>query len=120
MLAALASHRRAKQRYADWRVPEQDYVVLIALLRKLRLYNQAVPAMVEYLGTYSERVVPVRLALAEVLIEHMQRPGQALAVLARLNGHPLDATQRQLLERLARNAQANYERDPYEVAPEDW
>ena len=119
-LAALASHRRAKQRYADWRVPEQDYVVLIALLRKLRLYNQAVPAMVEYLRTYSERVVPVRLALAEVLIEHMQRPGQALAVLARLNGQPLDATQRQLLEKLARKAQANYERDPYEVAPEDW
>ncbi len=119
-LAALASHRRAKQRFADWRLPEQDFIVLIALLRKLRLYSQAVPVLVEYLRTYRERVVPVRLALAEILIEHMQRPGQALHVLAKLNGQPLDAAQRQLVEKLGSKAQAAYERDPYEVAPEDW
>jgi membrane associated rhomboid family serine protease len=119
-LAALAVYRRTKQRHPDWKPPENDYIVLIALLRKLRLYNQAAPAMVEYLRAYAERAVPVRLALAEVLIEHLQRPGQALAVLAKLNGTQLDAAQRQLVEKLGSKAQAAYERDPYEVAPEDW
>lgn len=119
-LAALAAHRRFKQRFNDWRLPENDFVVLIALLRKLHLHSQAVPTMVEYLRTYSERIVPVRLALAEVLTSHLQRPGQALAVLDKIDGAWLDATQRQVFEALYAKAQAAYEKDPYEVAPEDW
>ena len=118
--AALAAHRRAKQRFADWKLPEQDFVVLIALLRKLHLHSQAVPAMVEYLQTYRERTVAVRLALAEVLISHMQRPGQALAVLDKLAATHLDAGQRQVCDALYAKAQEAYQRDPYEVAPEDW
>ena len=119
-LAALAAHRRFKQRFADWKLPEQDFVVLIALLRKLHLHSQSVPAMVEYLRTYSERTVAVRLALAEVLTSHLQRPGQALAVLDKIDGAKLDAAQRQVFEALYAKAQAAFERDPYEVAPEDW
>ncbi|HZL91476.1 MAG TPA: hypothetical protein VFB96_24115, partial [Pirellulaceae bacterium] len=86
----------------------------------LHLHSQAVPTMVEYLRTYSERIVPVRLALAEVLTSHLQRPGQALAVLDKIDGAWLDATQRQVFEALYAKAQAAYEKDPYEVAPEDW
>lgn len=119
-LAAVAAYRRAKQRFPDWRLPEQDFVVLIALLRKLHLHSQAVPTMVEYLRTYSQRAVPVRLALAQICVDQLQRPGQALAVLSKLNGSPLDATQRQVLDSLLAKAQTAYERDPYEVAPEDW
>jgi membrane associated rhomboid family serine protease len=119
-LAALAAHRRFKQRFDDWRLPENDFVVLIALLRKLHLHNQAVPTMVEYLRTYAERTVAVRLALAEVLTSHLQRPGQAMAVLDKLDGARLDAAQRQVFETLYAKAQTAYERDPYEVAPEDW
>jgi hypothetical protein len=119
-LAALAAHRRFKQRFDDWRLPENDFVVLIALLRKMHLYSQAVPTMVEYLRTYTERTVPVRLALAEVLTMQLQRPGQAMAVLDKLDGARLDAAQRQVFETLYAKAQTAYERDPYEVAPEDW
>lgn len=119
-LAALAAHRRAKQRFADWRLPEHDFLQLIALLRKVHLHNQAAPTMVEYLRTYSERTVAVRLALAQVLVDRLQRPGQALAVLAKLDVMPLDATQRQVFQTLYAKAQAAFERDPYEVAPEDW
>jgi hypothetical protein len=86
----------------------------------MHLYSQAVPTMVEYLRTYTERTVPVRLALAEVLTMQLQRPGQAMAVLDKLDGARLDAAQRQVFETLYAKAQTAYERDPYEVAPEDW
>ncbi len=119
-LAALATHRRAKQHFPEWSVPENEYVQLLALLRKLHMYDQAVPAMLEYLRTYSERVIPVRLALAQVLTDHLQRPRQALAVLAKLNGARFDPAHEQAYATIAAKAQAAFEQDPYEVEPEDW
>lgn len=119
-LGALATHRRSKQHFPEWSLPENDFVQLIALLRKMHMYPQAVPTMIEYLRTYTERAIPVRLALAQVLIDHQQRPGQALAVLAKIDSTRLDATQRRAYESLYGKAEAAHEQDPYEVAPEDW
>ena len=119
-LAALATHRRAKHQFPEWTVPESDFVQLIALMRKLHLYDQLVPAMLEYLKTYTQRATAVRIALAQVLTDHKQRPRQALAVLAKLNGAPLDAAQQKALDAIHAKAQAAFEQDPYEVEPEDW
>jgi len=119
-LAALATHRRAKHQFPEWAVAEPDYVQLMALLMKLHLYDQLILAMLEYLKTYTERTAAVRIALAQVLTDHKQRPRQALAVLAKLNGAPLDAAQQKALEAARAKATAAFEQDPYEVAPEDW
>ena len=119
-LGALATHRRAKQNFPEWKVPENDFVQLIALTRKLHMYDQAVPAMLEYLKTYSERAVPVRLALAQVLTDHLQRPRQALAVLGKMNGTPLDEQHQRAFANIHAKAKTAFEQDPYEVEPEDW
>ena len=119
-LAALATHRRAKNQFPEWALPEADYVQLLMLMRKLHLFEQLVPSMLEYLKSYTERTAAVRIALAQVLIDHKQRPRQALAVLAKLNGAPLDAAQQKALEATRAKATAAMEQDPYEVAPEDW
>ncbi|HZL88666.1 MAG TPA: rhomboid family intramembrane serine protease [Pirellulaceae bacterium] len=119
-LAALATHRRAKHQFPEWAVAEPDYVQLMALLMKLHLYDQLILAMLEYLKTYTERTAAVRIALAQVLTDHKQRPRQALAVLAKLNGAPLDAAQQKALEAARAKATAAFEQDPYEVAPEEW
>jgi membrane associated rhomboid family serine protease len=119
-LGALATHRRAKQSFPEWSLPENDFVQLLALLRKMHMYDQAIPAMLEYLRTYQERAVPVRLALAQVLTDHKQRPRQALAVLAKLNGTPLDDAHQKAFAAIHAKAKAAFEQDPYEVAPEDW
>ncbi|MEX2026374.1 MAG: rhomboid family intramembrane serine protease, partial [Pirellulaceae bacterium] len=119
-LGALATHRRAKQSFPEWSLPENDFVQLIVLLRKLHMYDQAIPAMLEYLRTYRERIVPIRLALAQVLTEHKQRPRQALTVLAKVNGAQLDAAQQKALAAIHAKAKAAFELDPYEVEPEDW
>jgi hypothetical protein len=55
-----------------------------------------------------------------VLTDHKQRPRQALAVLAKLNGAPLDAAQQKAFEATQAKAKAAFEQDPYEVEPEDW
>jgi membrane associated rhomboid family serine protease len=119
-LAALATHRRGKNQFPEWALPETDYVQLLSLMRKLHLYDQLVPAMLEYLKTYTERAAAVRIALAQVLTDHKQRPRQALAVLAKLNGAPLDAAQQKAFEATQAKAKAAFEQDPYEVEPEDW
>lgn len=119
-LGALATHRRAKQNFPEWSLPENDFVQLIALLRRLHMYDQAIPAMLEYLRTYQERVVPIRLALAQILTDHKQRPRQALAVLAKVNGAQLDAAHQKALVAIHVKAKAAFEQDPYEVEPEDW
>jgi membrane associated rhomboid family serine protease len=119
-LGALATHRRAKQNFPEWSLPESDFVQLMTLLRKLHMYDQLIPAMLEYLRTYRERAVPVRLALAQVLIEHKQRPRQALAVLAKVNGAALDPVQQKAFAAMQAKAKAALELDPYEVEPEDW
>lgn len=119
-LAAAAAYRHAHNRFPDWRLPDEDYLAMLTLLRTLRLYDQAVPLMVDYLRNYTQRTVAVRLALAQLLIDNLQRPGQALRVLAKLNGHALDATQQRVLEALEAKATHAYDEDPYEVAPEDW
>ena len=119
-LGALATHRHAKNQFPEWSVSEPDFVKLIAALNKLHLYPQSVPAMLEYLKTYKDRVVLIRLALAQVLTDHMQRPRQALTVLAKVNGTALDAKQQQALESIHAKATAAARADPYEVQAEDW
>jgi TusA-related sulfurtransferase len=119
-LAAIATHRRAKHQFPEWSLPESEYVQLLSLMRKLHLYDQLVPAMLEYLKIYTERAAAVRIALAQVLTDHKQRPRQALAVLAKLNGAPLDAAQQKAFEATKAKAKAAFEQDPYEVEPEDW
>lgn len=119
-LAALAAHRRGKQQFKEWAVPEAEFVKLIALLNKLHLFDQAVPAMLEYLKTYRERALTIRLALAQVLTNNLQRPRQALSVLAKVNGAPLDEAQQRAFQSIHAKATAAFQENPYEVAPEDW
>jgi hypothetical protein len=76
--------------------------------------------MVEYLKTRTERAAVIRLALAQLLIEHLQRPGQALRVLTKLDPRELAPAQQATLQKIRLRAQKDAEEDPYEVAAEDW
>ncbi len=119
--AALALHRRGKKQFgAAWRLKEEDHVELISGLRKAQQWNDAVETMVEYLKTPQPREAVVRLALAQVLIERLSRPRQALKVLARVDEQALTPPQRTTLTKLSERAERAAEEDPFEVAAEDW
>ena len=118
--AALAVHRRGKLQFADWRLPEPEHVQLIQLLRKAQLWDDTVLSMVEYLHLFTERAVLVRLALAQLLIEQLNRPMQGIKVLAKLDAKQLPAAQQQKLAALRKRGQAEMEENPFEATVDDW
>jgi hypothetical protein len=119
--AALAVHRRGKLQFRDkWAIGEPEHVQLIGGLRTAQKWEDAVQVMVEYLKTQTQRAAVVRLALAQVLVERLKRPGQALRVLAQLDSPMLPPAQQATLQKLRTRAQNEAEEDPYEVAAEDW
>jgi membrane associated rhomboid family serine protease len=119
--AALALHRRGRQQFREaWKLSEDDHIQLIGALRKAGEWEEAVQTMVEYLKTPQSRAPVVRLALAQVLIERLGRPRQALKVLSRLDPQILPEPQRATLSRLNQRAQQAAEEDPFEVVADDW
>ncbi len=84
--AALAAHDRLLMLLPDFVLPEQQLLKLIELLRTERRWNDSVQFMERYLKQYETKAVPVRLRLAQVLIEHEQRPSHALKMLKPLAG----------------------------------
>ena len=76
--------------------------------------------MVEFLQTGSERAPPVRLALAQLLMEKLSRPRQTLKVLAKLDPQKLSADQQAIFRRLHGRAQVAAAEDPYEIVADDW
>jgi membrane associated rhomboid family serine protease len=119
--AALAVHRRGRLQFgSNWQTTEEEHVHLIAALRKVQRWDDAVQVMVEYLQTQSQRAPVVRLALAQLLVEQCSRPNQALKVLRRLDPQTLPAGQRPMYERLMERAAAEAAEDPFEATVEDW
>jgi membrane associated rhomboid family serine protease len=118
--AALAVHRRGKLQFTDWRLPEPEHVQMIQALRKWQLWDDCVLSMVEYLHLFTERAALVRLALAQLLIEQLNRPVQGLKVLTRLDAKQLPAPQQQKLAALRQRAQREAEENPFEATVDDW
>lgn len=118
--AALAVHRRGRLQFPDWRPDEPQMIQLISGLRKAQLWNDAILMMVEYLQRYTERGPLVRLALAQLLVEQLGRPVQAVKVLAKLHPDQLPAPQQAKYRELAERAAAEAEENPFEAVVEDW
>jgi membrane associated rhomboid family serine protease len=119
--AALAVHRRGGIQFGkDWQVGEKEHVQLISGLRKAEKWDDSVQTMVEYLQTYAERAPLIRLALAQMLVEHMSRPGQALKVLSKLDPQTLAPHQQAVLARVRERAKKEAAEDPFEISAEDW
>jgi hypothetical protein len=118
--AALAVHRRGRLQFPDWRPDEPQMIQLISGLRKAQLWNDATLMMVEYLQRYTERTPLVRLALAQLLVEQLGRPVQALKVLAKLRPEQLPAPQQEKYHELHARAAAEAEENPFEAVVEDW
>ena len=118
--AALAVHRRGKKQFADWRLPEPEHIQMIQELRKWQLWDDATLSMVEYLHLFTERAVLVRLALAQLLIEQLNRPRQGIKVLAKLDARQLPPPQQQKLTALKKRAEQEAEENPFEATVDDW
>jgi len=117
---ALFIHRAALEQFNRWQLPEPKLKRLMALLIREQHWDDVVPVAVEYLRTYPQRAVPVRLKLAEVLLRHLERPAQALHVLHKISGDSLDLPMSKYRARLEQLAQRMREDGVLEMATEDW
>ncbi len=119
-IAAYAAYKRGLNQFPGFQLPENDLQGLIAALRKLGMVDETISLMVTFLRKYPERDGPMRLALAQQLIEKKKLGKQALSVLGKVDGAKLEQRHLPVLEKLQRHAEHLVADDPYEVAPEDW
>jgi len=117
---ALTVHRRMAASLDDWRLPEPDLRRLIQGCLRTRRHADAVALMVDYLRTYRDQAVAVRLKLAEVLLVDDERPAQARRVLAKLADDKLTPPQRARRRLLDKRAAAMLEEGALDVETEDW
>lgn len=91
---------RGQQQCLDWHLPEPDFVSYISALRKQKLWDQAIGAMQEYLHRYTERETAIRLALAQVFVQHLNRPRDAWQTLSAINGALLSPGEKESYDKL--------------------
>ncbi|HEV3007373.1 MAG TPA: rhomboid family intramembrane serine protease [Pirellulales bacterium] len=119
---ARGAHALAKtssRALADWQLPEEDSLKLIAALDKERAWPEAIDAMVDFLRRFPDKSARVRLKLAQVLTREEKRPAQALKVLAKLPGN-MPPQLEQLRKQLSDQAAKMQGQGAMELAAEDW
>ncbi len=118
---ALFVHQRAAKTLPAWRLERDDLLRLVQTLHADKLYAESVPLMVEYVRRFPDKSIRVRLGLAQILIQRQRRPGQALAVLAKIPQEGLSPELRKVRGKLVRHAQQmRASQEAIELAPEDW
>jgi hypothetical protein len=117
---ARQAHLEARQFVPGWVMPEQELAALIEMLMQRAAWNEAVELMVEYLRHHRQRATTIRVYLARVCLEQLDRPMQALKVLAKLDFAQLSAEARPAVERLRQVALSRVEQNPYDVVHDDW
>lgn len=102
-------------------LPEADLVRIISLFQKQKRWSASVPAMARYLQHFRGKQADIRVLLAKVLLQVEKRPGQALAVLDKLDEAPLRDEQRQAVASLRSRAAQLQAADPLRMEMiEDW
>ncbi len=104
---------------SPWELPEAETMALINGLHREQLWSDSIPLLVQVLKRFSDRAVPARLMLAQILVQAEERPNQALAVLAKLPDQlpPQLAQRRRQIEKLA---QAAIDDGAVEFDMQDW
>jgi hypothetical protein len=117
---ALALDKKMAGVDPGWHLSQQLRLELIKGLHKARLWSQSVGPMVEFLRRAADPAPRVRLRLAQILIQHENRPGRALSVLEKIPAGSLPPDLEKARRQLAAQAQKMYDEGEIEVDGEDW
>ena len=116
---ALALHEKQARAEPGWQLDEAELLALLDALAKQQQAARGMPLLVEYLRRFTAREVPVRLKLAQLLLQ-AGRPTQALRVLQKLPDDPLEAKFETLRKKLMAEADHQREVGSVELEAEDW
>jgi membrane associated rhomboid family serine protease len=113
--AALAVYLKARRSPAGWQPPQLEWRSLLELLLEIEAWEDAVVVMRDYLRELPEPAPRVRLKLAQVLIQKMERPAQGLKVLGQIPAGSLPENLEAVRIRLVRRAEALREEGTLEL-----
>jgi membrane associated rhomboid family serine protease len=118
--AALAVYQKWSRSRAGWQPPERDCRDLIEMLLEQDLWDDAVLVMRHYVSQQADPSPRVRLKLAQILIQKLNRPLQGLKVLGQFPEGSLPENLESIRRQLARQAEAMQEEGPLELEDELW
>jgi membrane associated rhomboid family serine protease len=118
--AALALYHKTVHLCESWELPEKELLQFAESLCTEKLWNEAVPFLEDYLRRFENRAVPVRLRLAQILIEHQQRPNYAARVLGELPQSGLSVKEEKLRNSLVQKAQKLIDEGVLELEGRAW
>jgi len=82
--AAMTLYQKTLHLCESWELPEKQLLQFAELLCGEKRWSDAVPLLEDYLKRFQKRQIPVRLRLAQILVEQQQRPTYASRILADL------------------------------------
>jgi hypothetical protein len=121
LMAACAVYKRHQAAFAEGKGLENATLsALVPALQKLKQWELVIPLQVEWLRRLpAERSTPLRLNLAQILLQISERPRQAIAVLDKLPAM-LTAEQKQKAVAIRRAAEKALAAGNYEIDVFDW
>ncbi len=118
--AALAVYNKSSRSLTGWQPPEPDWRTLIEALLDHGFWNDVVLVMRDYVLKLPDPSPRVRLKLAQILIQKLNRPLQATKVLDQIPANSLPESLESIRRQLARKAEAMQEDGPLELEDELW
>jgi membrane associated rhomboid family serine protease len=113
--AALAVYHKARRANPAWQPPEADWRTLIEGLLGLQLWDDSVVVMRDYLHGMQQPSPRIRLKLAQVLVQNVGRPMQAIKVLGQIPEGSLPEKLETMRRQLALRAEAMRDEGPLEL-----
>jgi hypothetical protein len=113
--AALAVYHKARRSNPAWNPPEGDWRNLIEGLLGLQLWDDSVVVMRDYIHGPDQPSPRVRLKLAQVLVQNVGRPMQAIKVLGQIPEGSLPEKLETMRRQLTLRAEAMREEGPLEL-----
>jgi hypothetical protein len=100
--AALGVYLKSREHLAGWQPPPREWVELIKGLVEHHAWESAIMVMQHYEREMEAPSSRVRLKLAQLLIQHQERPARALKVLGQIPEgslpEPLEVLRREIAE----------------------
>ncbi|WP_158545181.1 rhomboid family intramembrane serine protease [Bremerella cremea] len=102
---AYRAHLSMAHRHPKWHLPDREFLQIIQQLCRQQHFDDAVLSMRDYLKTPRAKQDQVRLKLASLLLDPLQRPSQALEALKQVDTTKLNAKEKTLYQQAAQQTQ---------------
>lgn len=118
--AALAVYHQSSRTISGWQPPDRDWVDLIQAVLAQNTWEAAARLMRDYVMRAADPSPRVRLKLAQILIQKLNRPLQGLRILEQLPAAALPESLRPARQQLEQQAEQMREDGELELQDELW